>query len=492
MSMWAPPRLLELAGQSLLRNEALAIAALEELPTELFPPLFTVAYAERRSKTLKAMVQSWPFACLPLGSLMKEWQPHQENFQAALNGLDVLLAQEVRPRRWKLQVLDLRKNAHRDFWTIWSGSRASVYSLMEPEATQPMKKKRRVDGCRMRGKQPLAPVEVLIDLCLKEGSRDKLLASLIEKVKQKKGLLHLCCKKLKIFSVPMQNIKMILKMVQLDSVQDLEVNCTWKLSTLGKFAPHLGQMGNLRRLLLSHIHMSSYTSLEQEEHCVSQLTSQFLSLHHLQELYLDSISFLKGRLNQVLRSLKSPLETLSITNCLLSESDLTHLSQCPNISQLKDLGLSGVNLTCVSFEPLQVLLERTSTTLQDLDLDECGIMDSQFTAILPALSHCSQLTTFSFCGNPISMAVLENLLLHTIGLSKLSHVMYPAPLESYEDVEGTLHLGRLAYLHAKLKQMLHDLGRPGMVWFSANPCPHCGDRTFYDPEPILCPCYMPA
>uniref|UniRef100_A0A8C5ZYR5 PRAME nuclear receptor transcriptional regulator n=1 Tax=Marmota marmota marmota TaxID=9994 RepID=A0A8C5ZYR5_MARMA len=441
MSMWAPPRLLELAGQSLLRNEALAIAALEELPTELFPPLFTVAYAERRSKTLKAMVQSWPFACLPLGSLMKEWQPHQENFQAALNGLDVLLAQEVRPR--------------------------------------------------MRGKQPLAPVEVLIDLCLKEGSRDKLLASLIEKVKQKKGLLHLCCKKLKIFSVPMQNIKMILKMVQLDSVQDLEVNCTWKLSTLGKFAPHLGQMGNLRRLLLSHIHMSSYTSLEQEEHCVSQFTSQFLSLHHLQELYLDSISFLKGRLNQVLRSLKSPLETLSITNCLLSESDLTHLSQCPNISQLKDLGLSGVNLTCVSFEPLQVLLERTSTTLQDLDLDECGIMDSQFTAILPALSHCSQLTTFSFCGNPISMAMLENLLLHTIGLSKLSHVMYPAPLESYEDVEGTLHLGRLAYLHAKLKQMLRDLGRPGMVWFSANPCPHCGDRTFYDPEPILCPCYMP-
>uniref|UniRef100_A0A8C5ZZ76 PRAME nuclear receptor transcriptional regulator n=1 Tax=Marmota marmota marmota TaxID=9994 RepID=A0A8C5ZZ76_MARMA len=461
MSMWAPPRLLELAGQSLLRNEALAIAALEELPTELFPPLFTVAYAERRSKTLKAMVQSWPFACLPLGSLMKEWQPHQENFQAALNGLDVLLAQEVRPR-WKLQVLDLRKNAHRDFWTTW-------------------------------GKQPLAPVEVLIDLCLKEGSRDKLLASLIEKVKQKKGLLHLCCKKLKIFSVPMQNIKMILKMVQLDSVQDLEVNCTWKLSTLGKFAPHLGQMGNLRRLLLSHIHMSSYTSLEQEEHCVSQFTSQFLSLHHLQELYLDSISFLKALIILFFpRSLKSPLETLSITNCLLSESDLTHLSQCPNISQLKDLGLSGVNLTCVSFEPLQVLLERTSTTLQDLDLDECGIMDSQFTAILPALSHCSQLTTFSFCGNPISMAMLENLLLHTIGLSKLSHVMYPAPLESYEDVEGTLHLGRLAYLHAKLKQMLRDLGRPGMVWFSANPCPHCGDRTFYDPEPILCPCYMPA
>uniref|UniRef100_G1TDI5 Uncharacterized protein n=1 Tax=Oryctolagus cuniculus TaxID=9986 RepID=G1TDI5_RABIT len=308
-----------------------------------------------------------------------------------------------------------------------------------------------------------------------------MLSCLLEKAKEREGLLHLCCRKLRIFAMPMQNIKTILKMVRLDSVQDLEVNCTWKLSTLGKFALHLGQMRNLRRLLVSHIHMSSCASREKEE-WVSQFTSQFLSLHHLQELYLDSISFLEGRLNHMLRCLKSPLETLSITNCLLSELDLKHLSQSPTICQLKDLGLSGVNLTSVSMRSLQVLL------------DVCGlvVVDPQFSAILPALSRCSQLTTFSFCGNPISMAVLENLLCHTIGLSKLSHVLYPAPLESYEDVRGTLHPGRLAYLHAKLKRMLRESGRPSMVWFSANPCPHCGDRTFYNPEPILCSCYMPV
>uniref|UniRef100_A0A8D1EG33 Uncharacterized protein n=1 Tax=Sus scrofa TaxID=9823 RepID=A0A8D1EG33_PIG len=276
-------------SQSLLRNEALSVTALEELPTELFPPLFTAAFAGRHNEILKAMVQAWPFPCLPLGALMKEHQPRLETFQAALDGLDVLLAQEIRSR------------------------------------------------------------------CL-----------------------------------------------------------------------------------------------------------------------------------------KMPLETLSITNCLISESDLMHLSRCLSISQLKDLGLNGVNLTSMSSRPLQVLIERASATLQDLDLDECGIMDSQFSALLPALRCCSQLTTFSFCGNPISMAVLESLLHHMVGLSKLSHVLYPAPLESYEDVRGTLHLGCLAQLHTWLKQMLQESGRPGMVWFSANPCPHCGDWTFYDPEPILCPCYMPV
>ena len=41
--------------------------------------------------------------------------------------------------------------------------------------------------------------------------------------------------KLMIFAMPMQSIRGILKVVQLDSVQDLEVNCTWKLATLGRF-----------------------------------------------------------------------------------------------------------------------------------------------------------------------------------------------------------------------------------------------------------------
>ena len=191
------------------------------------------------------------------------------------------------------------------------------------------------------------------------------------------------------------------------------------------------------------------------------------------------------------RCLNTPLETLSITNCLISESDLTYLSQCPSVSLLKDLGLSGVNLTSLNLESLQVLIERTSATLQELDLDECGIMDSQFSTLLPSLSRCSQLTTFSFCGNSISMAMLESLLHHTMGLSKLSHVLYPAPLESYEDVHGTLHLGLLAQLHTRLKQLLYKSGQPSVFWVSASPCPHCGDQILYDTEPILCPCYLP-
>ncbi|XP_048199329.1 melanoma antigen preferentially expressed in tumors-like [Perognathus longimembris pacificus] len=445
---------------------------------ELFPSLFTAAYAGRHNEVLKAIVQAWPFACLPLGTLMKEWQPHQEAFQAVLRGLDTLLTQEVRPRKWKLQVLDLRQKTPQDLETLWTRTRDGLCLL--PEAAQPLMKKQKVGDSGRGVKQPLAPVQVLIDLYLNKGSHDELLTSLIEKVKQRKGLLYLSCKKLRIFEVPLQNIKMILKMVQLDSVQDLEVSFTWKLPILGKFASHLGQMHNLRRLILSHIQISPGTSSEDEEQCVNQLSTQFLCLHHLQELHLESLFFLQGRLHNVLRCLVSPLKILSVTSCLLLESDLMNLSQCPNTRQLMELNLNRVSLSNVISESIGALLKSVSATLQNLSLNECGIIDSQLTAILPSIRQCSQLTVFTFSGNPVSMSVLESLPHHTIGLTKLRRVRYPAPRESYENADDINHLGMLAHLQARLMQVLRELGHNNVEWLGANSCPHC-DWPLYDP-----------
>ena len=66
------------------------------------------------------------------------------------------------------------------------------------------------------------------------------------------------------------------------------------------------------------------------------------------------------------RCLKSPLDSLSITKCGLTESDLTHVSQSPDISQLKSLDLSGVAMTDFRPELLHVLLEKFAATLQEL------------------------------------------------------------------------------------------------------------------------------
>ncbi|KAM9705908.1 PRAME family member 8-like [Dama dama] len=478
MSVPTPPRLLDLAGMHLLREDALVCSALEFLPTELFPPLFMDAFHGRHIKTLKAMVQAWPFVCLPLGGLID--LPHVGPLQAMLEALDVLLAQNVRSRRCKLQVLDLQ-NTGQSFWRMWSGASTHVvwsqHLGMAPVAEQ-----------SSRIHQPLAPLKVYIELCLKKRTLDNFLTYLLRWMEQRKASIHLCCKKLTIFAMPMENVTKVLNMVQLDYIQELQVNWIWHLSTLAKFAPLLGQMSNMQRLHVSRIHMSS---LEQQEQQVVQFTSQFPKLHHLQDLYLDSPSFLEGCLDQMLRFLKTPLDHLAISNCHLTESDLTHLSQCPNIHQLKGLDLSGVTMTDFSPEILHILLEQVAATLQELNLEQCGITESQLESVLPVLSCCSQLRTFSLCGNVLSMAIMEKLLSRTTGLINLSDEFYPAPQESYSP-HGVLHLGQLAQLRDKLIKIIQDLGRPRAIWLSSSPCPRWCNKTFYPEDPFLCHCYMSA
>ncbi|XP_059751777.1 PRAME family member 8-like [Balaenoptera ricei] len=470
MSVQNPLRLLDLAGMSLLRDEASAITALKDLPTELLSPLFMEAFYGRYSETLKAMVQAWPFVRLPLGGLMK--MPHLGTLQAVLDGLDILLAQKDHPRRCKLRVLDLR-NTSQDFWRMWSGDRAHgcSSSLMAQVAED-----------RSRTKQPVAPLEVFIELHLKERTLDGFLTYLIRWVEQRKASIHLCCKKLRILSFPMENTRKVLSMVQLDCIQEVQVNCTWHLSTLAMFAPLLGQMSNVQRLLLSHIHLSAPG--EQEQQHFAQITSQFLRLHRLRDLHLESPSYLEGCLDQILRCLMTPLDNLAITHCLLSDSDLSHLSQCPNISELKGLDLSGVTLTYSSPELLPVLLEKVAATLQELYLEQCGIRDSHLEAILQSLSRCSQLMFFSLRGNLISMAIMEKLLRHTSGLPSLSQELYPVPQESYSS-QGILQLGKFAQCQAELFEILRVLGHPRIIWVSSSPCLHCGDNIFYHPQPII-------
>ena len=125
-----------------------------------------------------------------------------------------------------------------------------------------------------------APLQVLLELCLKEDTLNQTLSYLLKKVKQEEPAAPEL-PELRISTMPMQSIRRILKVVQLDCAEDLEVNCTWNLATLGRFMLHLGCMGNLPRLLLWRIHLLPHTAPKQEEHCITQLTAQFLNLPHL-------------------------------------------------------------------------------------------------------------------------------------------------------------------------------------------------------------------
>ena len=84
--------LLELAAKSLLSNEQAAIHALDELPRDLFVPLFIPAFLGRHKEILKAMVRVWPFCCLHIGTLSAQGSDY-DILEAMIDGLQLLPAQ---------------------------------------------------------------------------------------------------------------------------------------------------------------------------------------------------------------------------------------------------------------------------------------------------------------------------------------------------------------------------------------------------------------
>ncbi|XP_058517001.1 PRAME family member 12-like [Ochotona princeps] len=269
-----------------------------------------------------------------------------------------------------------------------------------------------------------------------------------------------------------------LDILELGCIQEVHVNSVWQLPTLAKFAPYLGRMSSLHTLYLCHLWFPTPITLEGKVQFNSHFSSKLAKLPHLRSLHMDSVDFLEDNLDQVLRCLKSPLETLSVTACQLSEADVRYLSQCPKLSKLQHLHLSGVPLTDISPEPLRVLLEGVAATLMTQNLMDGKINNSHLNAILPALSQCYQLTTLSFWGNRISMAMMEELVEHMGKLSALRVEQYPAPLESY-NIQGIVQRERFFHLCTQLMGILERIREPKNVVFGTDRCGNCAQRMVF-------------
>ncbi|XP_013365593.1 PREDICTED: PRAME family member 20-like [Chinchilla lanigera] len=455
MSTQSPHLLRILAVQSLLRDKSLAVEALEDLPGELFPPVFMEAFSRGHGEVLKAMVLSWPFPYLPMGALMSmrkvetldtqvdDGQMPERMFHAVLDGLDVLLSQKV-PSRLKLQVLDMR-DKQQNFWRVWAGNELEVCS---EEAIK--KSKGEEPGSRGAKKQPLT---VILDLCLHQQHLCPVDPYLLKWVQEREDLVQVHCQKLWVTTTCTKMVTEVLPTLNLDSVQELNVGCRWTLFTLAEFAPFLGQMCNLQKLILSDISVPAILSPEKTEQLFTQITSQFIKLHCLQEMYMEAVDFLEGHLDWVLRCLPFPLKTLSLTHCQLSHSDWIQLPQAEQTYWLKHLDLSYVRLTDFAPKSLQILLKNVAATLTTLHLENCGITDEQVCAFLPSLSCCSQLTTFCFVRNFISIDIMKKLLCHTARLSNLTLEMHSIPQEVYVPRNGLKKKARKAVNWDKLREI---------------------------------------
>ncbi|XP_013365573.1 PREDICTED: LOW QUALITY PROTEIN: melanoma antigen preferentially expressed in tumors-like, partial [Chinchilla lanigera] len=212
-------------------------------------------------------------------------------------------------------------------------------------------------------------------------------------------------------------------------------------------------------------------------------------LESLRELHMDALFFLEGTLHKILRCLKCPLETLSLRDCQLSQDDWNQLPQSEQTRQLKYMGLIRIRLTDFSPEPLRILLDNVAATLTTLRLENCGITDAQVCAFLPSLSCCSQLTTFCFIRNFISIATMKKLLGHTARLRSLNRELYSVPQEIYVPRDGTLQQ-MWNEVQEALREMMKPLNHPRTILFCVS---HdvFRQRVVYSMHPNPCPACIP-
>uniref|UniRef100_D4AD50 Oogenesin 3 n=2 Tax=Rattus norvegicus TaxID=10116 RepID=D4AD50_RAT len=428
MKVYSPPTLQSLAFKGLMREEALAISALRDLPNRLLPVMFEEAFIAGHTKILTAMIPVWPFPYLSVGMMIKNL--NLDTLKAVLEGLDLLISRKVCSSRCKLREINWMDIRH-ELSGIWAG-----YNEDEGLA-EFMTQKQPVETCPDCGMKK--DLTVITQLQLRKDRLDESTTYLVQWAQQRKDSIHLCCRNLEIQGLTMAMVLEIFSLVHADCIQMLRLSCIF-LEDLAMINPYLRQMNNLLTLMLDHINdtISAGVSKRLTEENVIKWISQLPTLHCLQELYIDNVYFIEGNLKDCLSCLKKPLKALCIINCDLSQSDLDYLPYCLNIFELKCLSLINTNLTYSFLEPLGFLLERVRHTLECLELKSCGMEESHFNTLLPALSQCSHLTEINFWENELSLLSLKQLLRHTAALSRLTDEVYPAPLECYDSRDVVL------------------------------------------------------
>ncbi|XP_019290640.2 leucine-rich repeat-containing protein 14 isoform X4 [Panthera pardus] len=315
------------------------------------------------------------------------------------------------------------------------------------------------------------PVEVRVDLRVNRASYSFLREALRSSVGSP---LRLCCRDLRAEDLPMRNTVALLQLLDAGCLRrvDLRFN-NLGLRGLSVIIPHVARFQHLASLRLHYVHGDSRQPSVDGEDNFRYFLAQMGRFTCLRELSMGS-SLLSGRLDQLLSTLQSPLESLELAFCALLPEDLRFLARSPHAVHLKKLDLSGNDLSGSQLEPFQGLLQAAAATLLHLELTECQLADTQLLATLPVLTRCTSLRYLGLYGNPLSMAGLKELLRDSVVQAELRTVVHPFPVDCYEGLpwpppasvllEASINEEKFARVEAELHQLLLASGRAHVLW----------------------------
>ncbi|MCI4392107.1 hypothetical protein PGIGA_G00142200 [Pangasianodon gigas] len=246
--------------------------------------------------------------------------------------------------------------------------------------------------------------------------------------------LKLRCVGLRVDSLPLRNLFYLLRLVNTEGLQKLEVVHNVHLE-----APHL-------EVMLSQLHFPQLRSLtlpaqaldvrrltQGDEDLLTVLGELMSKMSELRELYLG-FSTLTGQLRRLLSPLNTPLQCIELANCCLSPVDMAYLANSLHSEFLVNLDLSGHVVADLFPNTFRKLLHRCSATLSSLGLEECGLSDENLDLLIHALGPCNALQELKILGNPLSTAALHQLFnMLAQGYPALRYIELPVPRDCYSE-----------------------------------------------------------
>jgi len=202
-----------------------------------------------------------------------------------------------------------------------------------------------------------------------------------------------------------------------------------------------------------------------EEQATQYMVTMLSSLPNLRRLDLSN-NRTKSKLSRLLSGLPKQLEYLKLCGCGLSESDLRYLKDSHHANSLRELDISGNNLSRL-FPQVLSLLTALQNTLCILEMEECELdnqcMDEFFQSI--AQFSCLQFLNLSR-NKQLTSGVIDSALTSLVQLSRLQAVRLSYPVEcfsfgSLEDHEDDL-MEYAQSIRNRVEQLCNKLGRPGL------------------------------
>ncbi|XP_066435152.1 leucine-rich repeat-containing protein 14-like [Eleutherodactylus coqui] len=478
-------------------------SALPLIPDELYPLLFRAAFLDKDMLVLQDLVQRWPFSVLNLQRLLQGDGHHRpiqlfekENrlcvhtiIMSVMAHLkeEIARQKEGQPlRKKRLRLLDMT-GIHDNgleldpytmslcfFTIVLAKSCIDIVNRQIEEAVQVSKRRRGLLDAACSSAADCSPVflELRADLFVNSTSYAILREALLV---GNQGPLHLQCRDIRAEELSLRSTVGLLELLNPASLRQIDLRFNnLGLPGLNALLPYMRRFSRLQSLKLPYSNIDVRRLSATAEEDLQNFASQICELPALKELNLGSAR-LSGRLQQLLRGLRTPLESLELAFCYLLPADLYYLSQSSHVSSLKKLDLSGNNLCDVLLQPFLQLLDCASTSLLHLDVMECKLTDSALSALTPVLRHCRSLRYLGIFYNPLSGQGIRTLLQSSLHLADLQLVIYPFPMEFYLNptvqpdfsnpaLNGCIDHGQVAGFQAELQEALVRAQRTDMVW----------------------------